>query len=137
MISSSSILYFVLVAVVGLYLSMVLIGSRHWSGGRDGHSMFGHYLSRTMALLVMSVALVILVTRHDLRYDATLGGVSSLSPKTRAIIRQLNPDHPITIEAFVSAQVPELYVQTRYNLVSLLKEFNAMSRRQDQRAAAR
>ena len=127
-ISSSSILYFVLVAVVGLYLSMVLIGSRHWSGGRDGHSMFGHYLARTMALLVMSVALVILVTRHDLRYDATLGGVSSLSPKTRAIIRQLNPDHPITIEAFVSAQVPELYVQTRYNLVSLLKEFNAMSR---------
>lgn len=128
-LSSSSILYFVLVSVIGLYLSMVLIGSRHWSGGRDGHSMYGHYLTRTMALLVMSTALVILVTRYDVvRPDVTVGGVSSLSPKTRSIIRQLDPAHPITIEAFISAQVPELYVQTRYNLVSLLKEFNAISR---------
>jgi ABC-2 type transport system permease protein len=127
-ISSSSILYFLLVATVGLYLSMVLIGSRHWSGGRDGHSMLGHYLVRTLSLLIVVVSMVVIVANHDfLRRDITLGGVSSLSPKTRELIKELKSDHQITIEAFVSAQVPELYVQTRYNLVSLLKEFDAMS----------
>jgi ABC-2 type transport system permease protein len=127
-ISSSSIVYFLLLTLVGLYLSMVLIGARHWSGGRDGHSLLGHFLVRTLALLVMVVALVLIVSNHDrLRRDVTLGQVSSLSPKTKELLRDIQPKHPITIDAFVSAQVPELYVQTRYNLVSLLKEFNAIS----------
>ena len=49
-ISLSSVTYFALVAAIGLYLSMVLIGSRHWSGGRDGTSLLGHYLVRTLSL---------------------------------------------------------------------------------------
>ena len=126
--SVSSVIYFVLVAVLGLYLSMVLIGVRHWSGGRDGHSMLSHYVARTAALVAIAISLVVLFTHHDpLRVDFTLGRVSSLSPKTKAILRELRPAHPIEIEAFVSAQVPEVYVQTKYNLVSLLKEFRAMS----------
>ena len=43
-ISLSSVVYFLMLIVVGLYLSMVLIGARHWYGGRDGHSLLGHYL---------------------------------------------------------------------------------------------
>lgn len=128
-ISLASIIYFLLIAVLGLYLSMVLIGARHWSGGRDGHSMLGHYLLRTMALLVISVSLVIVVNDHNYfaRYDATAGRVSSLSAKTKEIIRNLEPSHTIYVDAFVSAQVPEAYVQTKYSLVSLLKEFDALS----------
>ena len=46
MISLSATMYFCLVALVMLYLCLVLIGRRHWLGGRDGRSMLGHYLVR-------------------------------------------------------------------------------------------
>jgi ABC-2 type transport system permease protein len=126
-ISLSSIGYFLLITVLGLYLCMVLIGARHWSGGRDGDSMLWHYLARTFALAVGLVGLVLLLRTYDRRFDATLGKVSSLSPKTKELIRGLEPEHPVVIDAFVSAEVPERYVQTRFNLVSLLREFDAMS----------
>ena len=35
-ISSSSIVYFCFVAAIALYTCMVLIGRRHWTGGKDG-----------------------------------------------------------------------------------------------------
>ena len=127
-LSLSSIAYFLLMGAVGLYLCMVLLGSRNWSGGRDGQSMFGHYLVRTVALVTCLVAVCIFFKNHDrVRLDVSLGQVSSLSPKTREIIRNLSSEHPINIDAFVSAQVPEKYVQTKFNLISRLKEFDAMT----------
>lgn len=127
-VSLSSLVYFLMIVVIGMYISMVLIGRRHWTGGRDGHSMFGHYVVRTLAIVLSMVALVVYFNDHDrARVDVTSGKVSSLSPKTAQIIRNLNPKHPIYIDAFISAQVPELYAQTKFNLLSLLKEFDAMS----------
>jgi ABC-2 type transport system permease protein len=127
-VSLSSVSYFVLLAVFGLYICMVLIGARHWSGGRDGDSMIWHYVVRAAALLVGIIAVVMFVSNYDvLRVDTTLGKVSSLSPKTQQIIRELDPQYPITIHAFVSAHVPEQYVQTKFNLISLLREFDAIS----------
>lgn len=127
-VSLSSVTYFALVSVFGLYVCMVLIGARHWTGGRDGDSRIWHYLVRSVALLVAIVSVVVLVSNYDfVRIDTTLGQVSSLSPKTRQLIRELDPEHPITIEAFISANVPEQYVQTRFSLISLLKEFDALS----------
>jgi len=126
-ISIASIVYFVLLIAVGLYLSMILIGARHWTG-RQGSWMFLHYAARTTGLVVLLLASVVFFTNYDvLRADISAGQVSSLSPKTRQIIRLLDPDHPIVIEAFVGAQMPEQYVQTRYSLISLLKEFDARS----------
>ncbi|HUG69586.1 MAG TPA: Gldg family protein [Pirellulaceae bacterium] len=126
-LSLSSFVYFALVVVIGLYISMVLIGSRHW-GGRGGPWMFMHFVARAVALVGILFFGVLFFTDHDIiRYDATAGQVSSLSPKTKELIRNLNPDHPIQIDAFVSGDVPEAYVQTKFNLISLLKEFNAMS----------
>ena len=37
---------------------MVLIGRRHWTGGKDGNTMAWHYLARVFALVVITVALV-------------------------------------------------------------------------------
>jgi ABC-2 type transport system permease protein len=127
-VSLSSLVYFVMIVAIGIYLSMVLIGHRHWSGGRDGSSMFGHYLMRTFAIVMIMVALVVFFNDHDrVRWDVTSGKVSSLSPKTVELIRNLQSKHPIYIDAFVSAQVPESYSQTKFNLITLLKEFDAMS----------
>jgi len=125
-ISASALIYFVLLTVVGLYLSMVLIGSRHWRGGRDGHSLFGHYMARALSLVVIAMALNIVFSNHDVRVDATENRVSSLSPDTRRLIANLDSKHPIQIDAYVGAQIPEDYVRVRFELVTLLKEFEAM-----------
>lgn len=128
-VALSSIAYFALVAVVGLYLSMVLIGARHWSGGRDGTSLLGHYLTRTLSLVVIVLGVNFVFANNDLlsnaRRDMTIGRVSSLSPDTRRLLRNLKPEHTIQIEAFISGQVPELYARTKADLMSMLKEFRA------------
>ncbi|MCA9142893.1 MAG: Gldg family protein [Planctomycetales bacterium] len=126
-LSMSSLFYFAMVVAVGLYISMVLIGARHW-GGRGGPWMFLHFVGRAAALVLILMFGGWFFADHDvIRYDATAGKVSSLSPKTKEIIRNLKPDHPILIDAFISSEVPEAYVQTKFNLLSLLKEFDAMS----------
>ncbi len=125
-ISSSSVLYFVLVATVALYICMVLIGRRHWTGGKDGNTMAWHYIARTLALIVATTGAVVLFRNMDIvRYDATEGKVSSLAPATKNLIRNLDSDRPIVIDAFISADVPELYARTRYELINLLKEFRS------------
>lgn len=127
-ISLSSIVYFVMITLVGLYLSMVLISSRHWYSGRNGHSLFGHYLVRTSALIVIALGITAIFSWHDrVRFDMTHGKISSLSPDTKRLIRELDPEHPVYVDAFVSSNVPERHIKTRINLVSMLKEFEAMA----------
>ncbi len=124
--SISSVIYFVLVAAVALYVCMVLIGRRHWTGGKDGNTMAWHYIARTLALVVITTGAVILFRNWDVvRYDATEGKVSSLAPATKQLIRELDSDRPIVIDAFISADIPELYARTRYELINLLKEFRS------------
>lgn len=126
-ISVSSLIYFVMLAIVGLYLSMMLIGSRHWKGGRDGQSLLGHYLARVASLVVLAMALNIVFSNHDWRADATENRVSSLSPDTLKLLRTLDSKRPIQIDAYIGSQIPEDYVRVRFELVTLLKEFEAMS----------
>ena len=123
--SLSSISYFGMVIAIGLYISMILIGKRHWSGGRDGRSMIGHYLIRTVALLATVISFNVVFRNHDvIRHDATTGKVSSLSKSTKKLIKNIETEHPIQIEAFISADLPPAYVRTRYDLISMLKEFS-------------
>jgi ABC-2 type transport system permease protein len=188
-ISLSSVAFFVLIIVLGIYLSMVLIGKRHWLrhdatpasleqkvlalaglvvaipslialgvapaltaeagtltlvGGLVGTalgcglywaagaranpphsgSMAAHYTVRTLTLVVALIAINLLLRRYDLRYDATQGKVSSLSPDTKRILQEVTTrqKRPIYVDAYISAFVPEEYVKVRYSLVAMLKE---------------
>ncbi len=124
LISMSSVGYFLLVATVALYMCMVLIGRRHWTGGKDGNTMAWHYLARVLGLILFTSGAVMLFRSKDvLRYDATEGKVSSLAPATKSLLSNLNPDRPIVIDAYVSTDIPEKYARTRYELINLLKEF--------------
>ena len=132
-ISGSSILYFVLVAAVALYVCMVLIGRRHWTGGKDGNTMAWHYIARSLALVVFTTGAVVLFRNWDvLRRDLTEGKVSSLAPATKKLINELDSDRPIVIDAFISADMPEIYARTRYELVNLLKEFRSEASKRNQ-----
>lgn len=125
-IDLASAVYFLAVVVVMLYLSMVLIGRRHWFSGRHRWALAGHYLVRTLALMVIIVGVVLFFRHHDLRFDVTSEQLSSLSPETRKLIRDLKVKRPVRIEAFVSPSVPEAYRNTRLNLLSVLQELKAL-----------
>ena len=125
-LSLSGVSYFLLVAAFGVYLCMVLIGKRHWSGGRDGNTKLAHFLTRIVLLGVLAFAGSMLFRNRDiLRLDATEMKVSSLSPVTIEMIRTLGKDRDIVVDAYISDEVPEQYAKIKYQIVSLLKEFES------------
>lgn len=125
-ISGSSVIYFIFAAAVALYICMVLIGRRHWTGGKDGNAMAGHYLARVLALVAITAGVVVTLRHRDfVRRDWTERKTSSLAPATKELIRNLDAKRPIVIDAFISSEVPEQYARTRYELINLLKEFRA------------
>ena len=125
-ISISSVLFFLFIVVVMLYVSMVLIARRHWTGARRSREMAAHYFVRTVALTLAFLGVNVLVARGDIRLDITQGRLTSLSPKTRELIAKLDPERPVLIEAYISPEVPESYVQTRLDLIAKLREFDAL-----------
>lgn len=127
-VSLASAAYFIMIVVLGIYLSIVLIGSRHWFGGRDGQSMLGHYVLRALALVGIIMGITVVLSNYDYaRLDMTRNKVSSLSPKTRQIIESLDNKYPIIVDAYIGANMPERYARTEYDLRTLLKEFSAMA----------
>jgi len=125
-ISTSSVIYFVLAASVALYVCMVLIGRRHWTGGKDGNTMAWHYIARTLALIAVTGGAVVVFRNWDvIRRDWTENKTSSLADATKMLIRELDSKRPIVIDAFISDDVPEQYARTRYELINLLKEFRS------------
>ncbi|HWA96844.1 MAG TPA: Gldg family protein [Pirellulales bacterium] len=125
-ISLASIVYFAAIIVAMLYLSVVLIGRRHWAGGRHGTNLGLHYLVRTVAFIVGAVGLVMLCDRSGVRADISTEHLSSLSPQSRKLIKELAPKQTVLIDAYISPEVPESYVQTRLNLLNTLREFEAL-----------
>ncbi len=137
LISASSICYFLGLVVIGIYLSLILIGRRHWLGGRDGTSMFWHYILRAAFLIITVVAGVLIVQYSPLnraRMDISDSKISTLAPATRNLLDELAKDTddskpPIKIEAYVGANVPSEYVKLKYDLVNLLREFDVLGGR--------
>lgn len=125
--SLSSFTFFSMIVVIGVYLSVVLVGRRHWIGGRDGKGMVFHYLIRTVGLVLAMIGLSFIFYFHDWRIDSTLSGTNTLHPDTRSLIAELDSDQPVEIYAYISEEVPEEYAQTKYELESMLNEFRSIS----------
>ena len=124
-VALSSIFYFVMLTATMLYLSMILIGRRHWTASRKFQGTC-HFAVRTICLLAIGLSIVFIGRSADLRADLTEEKLSTLSPATIALLRNLNPEHPIVIEAFVSANVPEPYVQTQRDIITILHEIESI-----------
>ena len=89
-ISLGGITYFVMIAVVMLYVSMVLIGRRHWGGREEDDSMWAHYLVRALALVALAVGVNMFFSHHNgLRADITSEELNSLSPRTVKLVNEL------------------------------------------------
>jgi ABC-2 type transport system permease protein len=125
-ISLSSLIYFVAFALAMLYLNVVLLGRRHWPSGKNAQPLGRHYWVRGLAMVVMVASLTVLTGRLGGRVDATAERLHSLSEETENLIAALDPERPVFIQAYLSRDVPRRYLQTRNNIISVLREFNAL-----------
>ncbi len=125
-VSLSSIVYFLGVVTVCLYVAMVLIGRRHWTGRKDGAEMGLHYMARTFGLVAGALGLALVARAVDLRGDLSEEQISTLAPDTRKLLRTLEAGRSIDIKAYVSPTVPEDYAQTRLNLLNTLRQMERL-----------
>lgn len=126
--------YFVMLAVVMLYICMVLIGKRHWQAREGGSSLLGHFVIRTLALLAVAVGITEFVQNRSqlrlVRADISSEQLSTLSADTKTLLSELSKNdeaQTIKIEAFVSPQVPTEYSSTKIDLLSTLAEIQIRS----------
>ena len=132
LISLSSIFYFLGIVVIGVYLSLILIGRRHWLGGRDGTSLVWHYLVRAAMVVVIVVAGVLIVQHSPLnqaRVDISEKKINTLTDETKTILNTLASDNsagaqPINIEAYISDNIPSEFVKLKYDLKNQLRAFD-------------
>lgn len=128
LLSLSGIFYFASITVVMLYLNIVLLSRRHWSGGQDALEKWFHFLGRAVAIIVAAISLTVIASSAEayLKIDVTAEQIHSLSPDTRKILAEIEKGRPVFIEAFISPKVPKDYVKTRRDLIDLLKQYDAM-----------
>ena len=116
-VSFSGILYFLSVTGLMLYLNVLLIGRRHWPLEADGFKMSVHHTLRSVAVVIAIISLNVILGRASMRLDVTAEQLHSLSDETEDLLGEISDDRPVFIEAVISKDVPQQYVQTRSNLV--------------------
>lgn len=125
----TGVLYFVSLTAFMLYLNLVLISRRHWSGGQQTN-MGLQFLVRTLSLAAILIS-VNVVSRasgavFNLNVDMTAENLFTLSPVTRKIIDHIDAKHPVTIQAFLSPDVPRELVTHRKRLLGLLRQYDRL-----------
>ncbi|MEP3479789.1 MAG: Gldg family protein [Fuerstiella sp.] len=118
----TSVMYFVLLTALMLYLNHVVICKRRWVANNQANMAF-QYVIRTVSLLVIFVSVFTLISLWPVRVDFTSEKLFTLSEATNATFDNLDEKN-ITIQAFVSPEVPREYSETRRNLLGMLREFD-------------
>jgi ABC-2 type transport system permease protein len=119
------VFYFVSAAAGILYLNILLLGRRHWAGGEKSPVLWTHALVRAAALVLALASLNVLVGRVAVRADMSAEGLHTLSAESIKLIKQIPSDRPVYIQAFYSPEVPREFIQTKSDLLGLLKEYAA------------
>lgn len=124
--SAAAVGYFVCLGVLFLYLNVLLVGRRHWPATDDAVPLAIHHAVRAAALAVALTALIVLATHAGWRIDLTAERRHSLGPDTRRLVAGLPADRTVRLEAFVTPDVPEEYVQVREDVLATLGDLQAL-----------
>jgi len=85
-----------------------------------------HRFVRLLAGVTAAVSLAYIAQRAQIRADLTSEGLSRLTEGTEELIRSVEPTRPVTVHAFVSAEVPRVFVPVRSRLLNVLHEMEAV-----------
>ena len=118
--SLQAVAYFAGLAALGLAVNLALLQRRRLREGQ------WHLPVRVACLAATAISLVILTDRSGIRVDLTAEGLHSVSAQTRQTIAAIPADKPVYIQAYISPEVPQDYVETRENLLSLLRDLAAL-----------
>ncbi|MCP4174871.1 MAG: ABC transporter permease [Fuerstiella sp.] len=119
----TSFCYFVFLTGLMLYLNLVVISKRRWHA-TEVVGMELQYASRAICLGVTLISTLVLVSMWPARADLTAESLFTLSGATYETIDGIEEGQLITIQAFVSPDVPREYSETRRRLLGLLREFD-------------
>lgn len=121
----AGVFYFLSAAAGILYINMILLSRRHWAGGEKSKSLWGHSIVRALSVLIAIASVNALVARAGARADVSQERLHTLSPESIALLKQIPADKPVYIQAYYSPEVTREYVQTKDDLLGLLKEYAA------------
>jgi len=82
-------------------------------------------LIRLLALGTIVVSTTLVGYRLQVRTDVTEEGLSQLTPETLGLIQTIDETRPVTVHAYVSADVPGDYVEVRSRLMNILREMDS------------
>ena len=122
----TGICWFVFFSLVMLYANLVVISKRRWAEGTEKSAGL-QYVVRTVCVAVTCGSLLFMLSRMPLRADLSAENLFTLSAATRQTIAGIRDTQRVTIQAFLSPEVPADYVETRRQLVGLLREFGRSS----------
>jgi ABC-type uncharacterized transport system involved in gliding motility auxiliary subunit/ABC-type transport system involved in multi-copper enzyme maturation permease subunit len=126
-VSLSGVFYFLALAAAMLYLNIALLGRRHWAGGESRGGKWLHAIVRAASVVVALTSAYLLVAKIDWPIDLSSEGLSTLSSESRHLVQEIPANRPVYIQAFLSPEVPRDYVETKANLVALLRSYESMS----------
>ncbi|MGH7126948.1 MAG: DUF7088 domain-containing protein, partial [Planctomycetaceae bacterium] len=126
----SGVLYFASFITLMLYLNLVLIARRHWVASRQT-AMWLQYAVRAVALAAILISLNFVAGKvaaaFNTRLDLTSEQLFTLTPTTRKTLDRLaEKEQPVTIQAFVSPDVPREFVNVRKQLLGLLNQYDRL-----------
>ena len=127
LIEGRNVLYFVSFAAFMLYLNLVLIGGRHWKGGVRGANMGWQFAARALSLAAILISVNVLLAGSSPTVDMTAERVFTVAPTTRTLLGKLSDKRPVTIQAFVSKEVPRDYAPVKTLLLGLLAQYEQSS----------
>lgn len=120
-IPARGMLYFVSLTCIMLYLNLIAITKRHWSRGRSLGMSF-QFAVRVVCVAVVLFSLNVVASQANARFDMTPQRYFTLNDTTIEVIDNIEPERPVTVQAFLSKDVPREYVAIRKRLVGLLKD---------------
>lgn len=128
LIPLSNVVYFLSVIVFMLYLNLVVISRRHWSRGQQA-TLAGQFGVRIVSLAIGLIALNYIVgglsSSAPSQLDLTREKLFSLDKTTLSVLDYAKENKKlVTIQAFVSDEVPRGFVNTKKQLLGLLKQLD-------------
>lgn len=124
----TSLFYFISFIIFTLYVNLVLIGRRHWAGGKQETPMSSQYVVRAVSLAMILISANAVLANVRWQPDLTSEGLYTLTPTTTKVLSELSDERPVTVQAFVSRTVPREYVPVRTMMLGMLSQYQASGR---------